>query len=232
MKKKFEIFMVFSLFCAAFFLARKGAALVEAKKAQSAPPCIIIDAGHGGNDPGKVGVNGALEKDINLALALKLKPILENKGYEVILTRDSDMALADENSSNKKQEDLSNRIQIMEDANPIFTISLHQNSYSDASVSGPQVFYYSNSDAGKQLAQSVQSSLNDTLEVASPRQIKANDDYYLLKKSPTPTIIVECGFLSNPTEAALLVDNMYQDKLVRAIYLGLCDYLETNSDTD
>lgn len=226
MRKKFEIFMILSLFLASFFLARRGAELVESKRAENSPLCIVIDAGHGANDPGKVGTNGAQEKDINLALALKLKPLLENKGFKVVLTRDSDDILASEHSSNKKREDMANRVRLITDANPIFTISLHQNSYPDASVSGPQVFYYTGSEEGKELAACIQQSLSETLNPSTKRTIKANSDYYLLRKTPTPTIIIECGFLSNPTEAALLVDNTYQDKLVRAIYLGICNYIE------
>lgn len=204
---------------------------MENKKAETAPLCIVIDAGHGADDPGKIGTNGALEKDINLALALKLKPLLENKGYFVVLTRDSDSILASENATNKKREDMANRVNVITEAEPILTVSIHQNSYSDPSVSGPQVFYYEHSEEGKQIASYIQNSLNTELSPSSPRSIKANDDYYLLKKTPTPTVIVECGFLSNPTEAALLTDNLYQDKLVRAIYLGICGYLEEDTNS-
>ncbi len=231
MRKRFELFMVVCLFLSSFFLARKGAALVEAKNAKNAPPCIVIDAGHGADDPGKVGVNGALEKDINLTLALKLKPLLENKGFQVVMTRDSDDILASENSSHRKREDMANRVQLIEDANPILTVSLHQNSYPDASVCGPQVFYYKASEEGEKIAGCIQQSLYETLQLSSNRGIKANNDYYLLRKTPTPTVIVECGFLSNPNEAALLTDNVYQDKLVRAIYLGICNYVDDSSNS-
>lgn len=229
MKKKFEVFMVCCLFCASFLLARKGAALVENNHAKTAELCIVIDAGHGQNDPGKIGVNNALEKDINLAVALKLAPLLENKGYKVVLTRTTDDILANPSSSNKKREDMANRVKLIAEANPVFTISIHQNSYTDASVSGPQVFYYNGSEEGKEIATYIQNSLNSNLSPSSPRQIKANSDYYLLKKTPTPTVIIECGFLSNPTEAALLVDNNYQDKLARAMYLGIIEYLTQES---
>ncbi len=231
MRKKFEIFMVLSLFCASFFLARKGAELANSKNADTPSVCILLDAGHGANDPGKVGTNGALEKDINLALVLKLKPLLENKGYTVALTRDSDEILADPNSSNIKREDMQNRVALITETNPVFTVSIHQNSYADSSVYGPQVFYYKESAEGKDLAACVQASLDSTLNISSSRGAKANDDYYLLVKTPTPTIIVECGFLSNPSEAELLCNDLYQDKLVRAIYLGICDYLEQTGQT-
>lgn len=225
--------MVLFLFAASFFLARRGAYLVQSNQVTDPPICIVIDAGHGENDPGKVGVNGALEKDINLSLALKLQKPLENKGIQVILTRDSDKTLAPETATNKKVADMQNRVALISESNAILTVSLHQNSYPDASVSGPQVFYYSQSTEGSSLALTVQNSLNEILEPTSPRTTKANDNYYLLLKTPTPTIIVECGFLSNPQEADLLTDDAYQDKIARAIYLGICDYLkERNLLTD
>lgn len=191
--------------------------------------CIVLDAGHGANDPGKIGVNNALEKDINLAIVQGLKPLLENKGFRVILTRDSDDILADLSSSNVKLSDMQGRVQRIRQANPIFTISIHQNSYVDSSIYGPQVFYYDKSQEGKALATSLQNRLDHTLSISSSRGIKANDDYFMLKKTPTPTVLVECGFLSNPREADLLILPAYQDKLVRSIYLGITDYLKNIS---
>jgi N-acetylmuramoyl-L-alanine amidase len=230
MRKKFELFMILSLFCASFFLARKGAALVSSANTKNAPVCIVIDAGHGASDPGKVGINGALEKDINLSLAEKLSTLLENKGYRVVLTRDSDEILADASASNVKLEDMQNRVSIISDANAVLTVSIHQNSYTDSSVSGPQVFYYKESAEGKAIASYIQDSLDEVLNRTVSRGIKANDEYYLLRKTPTPTVIVECGFLSNPTEAELLCEDLYQAKLVRAIYLGICSYLESYTE--
>lgn len=230
--RKFELFMVLCIFAAAFVLARKGAALTAARESQTATPCIVIDAGHGGNDPGKIGVSGTLEKDINLALALRLETLFSNKEYSVVQTRTEDICLASENASSMKREDLRNRVSIISDAAPICTVSIHQNSYSDSSVHGPQVFYYSRSDEGKKLAQALQGRLNESLVPDSPRTTKANDDYYLLKNTPTPTVIVECGFLSNPTEERQLADPLYQDRVVRAIYMGVQDYLSGQNSPD
>lgn len=226
MKQDFEKIVALTLLVCMFFLARRGAAFVSAKAqgASEKATCIVIDAGHGAKDPGKVGVNGVLEKDINLAIALKLAPMLKNKGYEVILTRDSDEILADSSASNKKREDMVRRVKMIEEADPLLTISIHQNSFSNASVSGPQVFYYAESIQGKELAGIIQKSLDERLKPENPRKTKANNEYYLLKKTPTPTIIVECGFLSNAIEAELLNDEIYQDKIARAIYFGICDY--------
>lgn len=225
MKKKFEMFMVVCLLCSSFFLARTTASLVSSKKADSSKPCIMLDAGHGGADPGKVGCNDILEKDLNLAIVYKLKTLFENKGFCVVLTRTDDKALCDENSKNMKVEDMRNRVSLITETMPIMTISIHQNSYPDSSVSGPQVFFYDQSPEGQVIAGIVQDSLNTIMEPPKPRVSKSNNDYYILKKTPTPTVIVECGFLTNETEAANLIDEAYQEKLARAIYWGICEYL-------
>ena len=163
-----------------------------------------LQSAHGGSDPGKVGCNDALEKDINLSIVLKLKTPFENKGYKVVLTRSDDTVPADENSRSVKVEDLRNRVKLITDTNPVMTISIHQNSFPDASVSGPQGFYFEQSAESSAIASVMQDTLNNSLNPPKPRVCKSNNDYYILKKTPTPIIIVECGFLSNETEAALL----------------------------
>lgn len=228
MKHILRYILIFCLFVSAFLFGQKGAAFIASERATANDICVIIDAGHGGNDPGKVGINGALEKDINLAIVQKLAPLFENKGYHVILTRDSDEILAASDSKNKKLEDMKNRLALIEKQQPNLVISIHQNSFPDTSVSGPQVFYYKDSSQSEQLANLVQTQLDDALCVSQSRGIKSNVNYYLLKKTPTPTIIVECGFLSNPYEADLLCDPLYQEKIVRAIYLGATAYLTTD----
>ncbi len=224
MHKRMEIFMVICLFVTSFFLARKTAAIVETQK-DSVPLCVVIDAGHGGWDPGKVSASGALEKDINLALSLQLKEKLEEQNIKVVLTRSDDNSLSD-----SKQEDFKKRIALIEEVSPVVTVSIHQNSFTDSSVAGPQVFYYLKSDKGKKLAEILQEKLNETLSPASPRSIKSNDDYYLIKKTPTPTVIVECGFLSNPTEASLLCHQEYQNKISDALCVGIVSYLSSSED--
>lgn len=229
MKKKLELTMGICLLISAFFLARQGAILTQSEKTAAKKICIVIDAGHGGSDPGKVGVNDALEKDINLALALRLKDLLEQKGIDVVLTRDSDEGLYAVDATNKKASDMQKRCEIISDANPIFTISIHQNSYPSEEVSGAQVFYYGQSKDGETLANILQNSLISRVDPNNKRIAKANDSYYLLKKTPTPTVIVECGFLSSPVEADLLLDENYQNKLTRAIYMGIIEYLQEQS---
>lgn len=122
---------------------------------------------------------------------------------------------------------MQNRCALITETNPIFTISLHQNSYTTEDVKGAQVFYYGQSEDGKKLAEYIQSSLIERVDPENNRTVKANESYYLLKKTPTPTVIVECGFLSNPVEAELLLTDAYQEKLVHAISKGIMDYLDT-----
>ncbi len=227
MNKKIELAMSISLLLCAFILARQGAIFVQSYRTANEPLRIVVDAGHGGSDPGKVGINGALEKDINLSIALLLKDLLEKKEIEVILTRDSDAGLYSENSKNHKVEDMQNRCKLITETNPVFTVSIHQNSYPSEEVKGAQVFYYGQSKEGKELAEFLQSSLIERADPENHRAAKANESYYLLKKTPTPTVIVECGFLSNSGEAELLLTAEYQEKLVQAIYLGILDYLES-----
>lgn len=239
MKKKIELTMTLCLLAAAFILAKQGAILVQTTAASkesstestesSDKLCIVVDAGHGGSDPGKVGINDVLEKDINLALALKLKALLKEDNIEVVLTRDSDAGLYSAGATNKKIEDMQKRCQIITDANPVFTISLHQNSYPTADIKGAQVFYYGQSAKGKELAELIQKNLIAEVDPENHRQAKANESYYLLKKTPTPTVIVECGFLSNEEEAALLLTDDYQNQLVYAIHLGILEYLQAEN---
>lgn len=227
MKKKkqiIELCMGLLIIASAFVLARKSAILVQTHDTSSI--CITIDAGHGGDDPGKIGINQAKEKEINLQIALKLKELLEKNNFKVVMTRDSDSGLYSDGATNKKAEDMQKRCKIIEDSNSLFTVSIHQNSYPEAYVKGAQVFYYGQSEKGKLLAEALQEALVAQVDPDNHRLAKANESYYLLKKTPTPTVIVECGFLSNPTEADLLLQDEYQNKLVDAIYSGIDAYLK------
>ena len=186
---------------------------------------VVVDAGHGGFDPGKVGINGAQEKDINLAIAKKLKKYLENGDVEVILTREDENGLYEESDSNKKVRDMKKRVEIMEGAGADLVVSIHQNSYPQEYVHGAQVFYHEASLAGAELAAYIQEQLVCLVDPANQRQIKANDSYYLLKKTSMPIVIVECGFLSNYEEAEKLVSEEYQDRIAWAVYLGIVRYM-------
>lgn len=195
------------------------------RSVQKARYCICIDSGHGGNDPGKIGVAGTKEKEVNLAIALKLKKSLEKQNIRVVMTRTDDRNLADANATNEKTSDMKNRVAKMDSEQPDAVISIHQNSYTNSSAKGAQVFYYSESKEGKVLAEILQKSLIE-------QQIRRSSDgesqysYYILKNTAAPTVIVECGFLSNPEEETLLNTAQYQDKLVDALQKGICEYLE------
>lgn len=194
---------------------------------ENAKITIVIDPGHGGRDPGKVGVNGALEKDINLDIALKLKEILEQNDINVIMTRTEDIGLYSESDSNKKRSDLNKRVEIINSSNALLAISIHQNSFSQESVKGAQVFYHGQSEEGKMLATTLQEQMKESLKDGNHRKAKSVNNYYLLKHTKCPLVIVECGYLSNRTEAALLIDKEYQEKMALAIYQGIIKYLNT-----
>lgn len=218
--------MALLLGMAAVFVAARGVVDVVSQETVKGVK-VVIDAGHGGNDPGKVATDGKLEKDLNLEIALRLGKYLQKKGMDVYYTRQSDEGLYSSGSKSKKSEDLKNRCVVVENVDPDFTISIHQNSYSESYVKGAQVFYYGQSEAGEQLAKAIQKNIKVCVDKENNRQAKANESYYLLRKTKSPTVIVECGFLSNPAEAALLQKAAYQKKLVEAIYRGICEYLVT-----
>lgn len=188
-------------------------------------PCVVIDAGHGGDDPGKIGINGAKEKDVNLSIARRVKAYLEKEDIRVIMTRETEEGLYDADASHKKVQDMKRRIAIIEETAPDLTVSIHQNSYPEEYVHGAQVFYYEGSVEGQELADKIQKRLIEGADPGNKRQIKANSSYYLLKKTKIPIVIVECGFLSNRTEAEALCSDEYQDRIAWEITLGILQYL-------
>lgn len=227
MKKKYfvEAGMALMLLLSAFLLSREGARLVS-KEAEGKKGTIVVDAGHGGIDPGMIGVRQLEEKEINLKIAQKLTVLLEKEGYAVVMTRDEDEGLYEEGSRNKKVQDMQKRCALIKEKQPLLTVSIHQNSYPDEAVCGPQVFYYSHSVQGAKLAKCIQDAMNEQLEVTRPRTEKANSTYYLLKRSEGILNIVECGFLSNTREAGLLETDEYQDKVANSVKDGILAYLK------
>lgn len=221
--------MAVVLLIGAYFFAREGAYMVDSLKAQTGKVCIVVDAGHGGDDPGKIGINKVKEKDINLKIAKELEKLLKKEGIKVVMTRTDDGGLYQKSSNNKKVEDMRKRCKIITEANPVFTVSVHQNSYPDESIKGAQVFYYGQSQEGKKLAEALQQTLVEQLDPQNHRKAKANESYYLLKKTPSPTVIVECGFLSNYEEAELLNTEEYQKKVAEAIKTGILNSLKLNN---
>lgn len=184
---------------------------------------IAIDAGHGGWDPGKKGKNGENEKDINLAIAKKLTMLLEGSGAVVYTIRNSDEALGD-----SKGEDMNERKEIIDKSEADIMVSIHQNSYPSEEIKGAQVFYHGTSDDGKKLAGCIQKELSEILDSSNDRVEKSNESYYILRKTEIPSVIVECGFLSNPDEEIKLNSDDYQNKTAWAIYCGIVDYFDSD----
>ncbi len=221
--------MVGLLLLSMIILSRNTANYVVSHKVVESESVVVIDPGHGGNDPGKIGINGALEKDINLSIALRVKSLLEANDITVIMTRTSDEGLYEESDENQKVVDLKNRITIMNEADPDLIVSIHQNSYEDESISGAQVFYYKNSEEGKKIAELFQEQFLKRVDSENHRVPQGNDTYYILKETTYPLVIVECGFLSNWEEADLLITDVYQEKVAWAIHLSILEYLNQES---
>ena len=180
---------------------------------------VVLDPGHGGIDAGKTGVHGTEEKEVNLKIALKIKEILKKEAIEVVMTRDTDERLAD-----SQVEDLKERVSVMNQAEPVIAVSIHQNSYHEESVKGAQVFYHSQSREGEKAAGVIQEQLNE-LQTDNTKKTKSNDTYYILKNTEVPVVIVECGFLSNYEEAEKLSDNVHQEKIAAAVAGGIMSYM-------
>lgn len=231
MEKGFSLVLGALLVISMLYVARGAAVLVNGRNVENTEDvsqsqiCVVIDAGHGGDDPGKIGINQLLEKDVNLSIALKVRQYLEAQGIRVVMTREDENGLYDSGAPNKKVQDMKRRVALIEETAPTITVSIHQNSYPEEYVHGAQVFYYDGSRDGQLLAQLLQEQLVQKLDPENHRQIKANDSYYLLKKTDVPIVIVECGFLSNQAEAKLLGQEEYQDRVAWAIHMGILQYL-------
>ncbi len=179
---------------------------------------IMIDAGHGDWDPGKVAKDGTLEKEINLNISKYLQNYLEQAGGFVITTRTDDNVLGD-----TKNKDLKARTELSNNEEVDLLVSIHQNSFQNSKVKGAQVFYYEDSEDSKRLALCIQNRLKE-VDSNNNRVAKSNNNYYMLKKTSVPAVIVECGFLSNSEENEKLKDKKYQKDIAWAIYLGILDY--------
>lgn len=180
---------------------------------------IVIDPGHGGWDGGSIGTATEItEAELNLKVSKILKKYLENYGFNVILTRSSNLALG-----KNKVEDMEKRKQIIEKYNPTMVVSIHMNSFTDPSEYGTQAYYEDGDKSSKLLADSIQSQMTTILSNA--REFANHGEYYILECSNIPTCIVECGFLSNPNDEALLNNEDYREKLAYSIYSGIVKYL-------
>ena len=189
---------------------------------------IVIDAGHGVPDEGAQSSNGTTEAETNLKIALKLQNLLEQSGCTVILTRSDENAIYDIDSKTLKQKkisDIKNRVKIGNESSADIFVSIHLNKIPQSQYDGWQTFYKEGSEDGARLAKTIQENLNKTIQKENNRIAKTIDKIYIIKHVEIPTTIVECGFLSNPDEEKLLLEDEYQNKLAWGIYNGIIDYL-------
>lgn len=198
---------------------------------------VILDAGHGGFDGGAIGINGTIEKNINLSISLKLREMLESAGYTVIMTRETDTALENEGDSStrqKKVSDMRNRLNLTKLYPNAMLISIHQNKLEgNQKVFGGQIFYSPNNGNSKLLAQLIQDEFNTYIQPHKKREIvKTGKNLYLFYNAQNVAVLCECGFLSNPEEEALLNTDEYQKKIAYCIFSGIMVYNESNTSAD
>ena len=221
--------LIFMLLAAIYSL-NIGAGAVATTGAE-AQKTVIIDAGHGGEDPGKVSSYSDLkEKDINLKIAFKVKELLEKEKYKVILTREEDKLVYTDGTTNiyeKRKQDLTQRKKTMDEGGADIVVSIHLNGFPEAKYHGAQTFYPPNSEKSLKLAGSLQKSLRELVDPENKREPQEKKDpIVILKELVTPTAIVECGFLSNAEEEKKLATDEYQSKLAAAIVDGINNYFK------
>ena len=196
---------------------------------------IVIDAGHGIPDGGAVGINGTVEQKINLKIAKKLQQLLEQSGAYVIMVRNDENSVSNLTESDIKEikrDDMKKRKFIRDNSECDAFISIHMNKFQEEKYKGAQVFYDKRSHDSKLLGKSVQDSLKINVDQSNNRLAKSTEDIYILKNTNVPSIIVECGFLSNYEEEKLLNDEKYQDKITYGIYHGIINYFQNNKGTE
>lgn len=212
------------------FMANFSAA--EASSMPITQKTVIVDAGHGGDDGGAIGIDGTVEKDINLDIALKLEKILKFYGFNVIMTRTQDVMTCDDGLDSlrkRKNSDIHNRFELMRKNPDAIFISVHQNKFEDSSQHGTQVFYSGNDERSKELAEAIQTSVTLTLQRKNDRVVKkSGSGIYLLYHAKIPAVLVECGFISNSDEVKKLKDESYRMKLAILIADGLLKYLSNH----
>ena len=190
-------------------------------------PTVILDAGHGGEDCGTIGVSGVYEKDLNFEITLKLGEYLTAAGYNVIYTRTADSLLYTDEENIKgmrKISDLKNRVKIANGYEDAIFISIHMNSYGAAECKGFQAYFSNSAEGSKELAAAIQGSVKNKLQSTNNRMTKSGSDLYILENSKNPAVILECGFLSNPDECKKLSEKEYQKELCFAILCGIIEY--------
>ena len=195
---------------------------------------IVLDAGHGGEDCGAIGIDGILEKDLNLSIVKTIGEMLTDKGYEVVYTREQDIMLysPDENIKGmRKLSDLKNRCKIANDIDNAVFVSIHMNSFGDSKYSGLQVYYADKSFESQKLASCIQRNVKNNLQKENNRTTKNGKNLYLLDNTKSTSVIVECGFLSNKEECKKLSEKDYQNELSFSIVCGIIEYINNSNNS-
>ena len=213
--------VVFLLVLFAALIGNRAVQVTAEAELVSAKRVIVIDAGHGGEDGGAISCTGALESNINLAIAQRLNDLMRFLGFHTKMTRTEDISIYTEGESlsQKKVSDLKERIRICNQINDAILLSIHQNNFADGKYSGAQVFY-STTDGSEQLAREIQDRFVSTINPGSNRSIKKAQGIYLLENIQCPGVLIECGFLSSPEEEARLRSDAYQKKVCCVIATG------------
>lgn len=223
-------FIIIACFVTLAVCARLTEHALPTSSEPSDKPVIVLDAGHGGLDSGAVGKAGTLEKDVNLSVVLTLRDMFRMSGFEVVLTRDKDISIYDDGIvgiRNQKLNDMDNRLKIIQSYPDSIFLCVHQNNYTDPQYFGGQMFYNNNHPDNRTLAQIMQNRFA-ILQEGNDREIKlSGDELFLLKTNKNPSLMIECGFLSNPEEEQKLSTWEYQQKVAFTIYSGVMEYLDT-----
>ena len=220
------VLFVVGIFANAYF---ESDAYIEAMQTESEKNIIILDAGHGGEDPGAIGVDGVYEKNINLDITLEIGRILSEYGYAVVYTRHDDKLLYSEEENIKgirKISDLKNRCKIAAEYPEALFVSIHMNSYQSSKYSGLQVYYSEKNENSRILASNIQTSVKYNMQASNKRTIKPGDGMYILENIDNSAVLIECGFLTNQEECKKLSEKEYQKQLSLAIVCGIIEYKE------
>lgn len=238
--KKLRLPLLLLIFCCMMFVRLTYVSFEKIDQMVSAlageyMPTIVLDAGHGGEDGGAVSKNGIIEKDVNLAIAMNLKPMLEMSGFHVVMIREADVSVGDSSLDTikaRKTSDIHNRLKAIEENGDCVFLSIHQNHFDNSKYSGAQIFYGTKNSNSQILADQTQQSICKLLQPENKRATKpTTDSIYLLRNATVPAVIVECGFLSNSSEAKKLNQPEYQRQMAFAIYQGFLGYWNSVSQT-
>ena len=231
-RKICALLLIFALIFTGTFVFRvlnRGSLSASASSSENVGKVIIIDAGHGGEDPGAVGINGVYEKDLNLEISMILGEMLKEKGYTVLYTRTEDKMLytPEENIKGmRKISDLKNRCLIANSYEDAIMVSIHMNTYGSSKYSGLQVYYRDGDSQSQELANSIQGSVRETLQPENNRNIKVGKNLYVLENCQGTAVLIECGFLSNKAESEKLSEKEYQKQLSFSILCGIINYID------